>query len=99
MAKWADYLISAVRYNFQHTHIVDVKRHLDQDDSVARGNIIGRNIVADDLRKGLRYKTIYQDQNNKWAVGKDVRIITNTGFITTDPNSTTRDNLGDLPEF
>ena len=29
----------------------------------------------------------------------DVRLIENTGFITTDPNCTTRDNLGNLPEF
>jgi len=99
MAKWADYLISAVKYNFEHTHIVSVKRHLDRGDLVELGNIISRNIVVDDLKKGLTYKTIYRNQNNKWRIGEDVKIISNSGFITTDPNTTTRDNLGELPEF
>jgi hypothetical protein len=99
MVKWADYLISAVRYNFEHTHIVDVKRHLDQGNSIALGNIVGRIIVVDDLLKGLKYKTIFRGQDSKWKIGEDIRIIPNTGFITTDPNTTTRDNLGGLPEF
>lgn len=99
MAKWADYLISAVKYNFEHTRIIDVKRHLDRGETLERGNIVSRNIVANDLRKGLRYKTIHRSQDNKWEIGEDVRIISGTDFITTDPNSTTRDNLGELPEF
>ena len=99
MTKWADYLISAVKYNFEHTLIVDVKRHLDQGDAIARANIVNRNIVVDNLRKGLRYKTIYQSQNNKWKMGEEIRIIPNSGFITTDPNTTTRDNIGNIQEF
>jgi len=46
MDKWADYLISAVRYNPQHTHIVNVKRHLDTGEGVDTFNIIGRIIVV-----------------------------------------------------
>lgn len=34
MEKWADYLISEVRYNSQHTHIDQVKIHEDNGDSV-----------------------------------------------------------------
>ena len=99
MAKWADYLISAVRYNVQHTHVVTVRRHLDNGDSVANPNIVNRNIVANDLKIGKSYKTIYKNNQGKWKPGEDVRLIGNTGFITTDPNSITRDNLGNLPEF
>ena len=34
MAKWADYCISAVRYNAEHTHIVKVKVHIDSGDTI-----------------------------------------------------------------
>jgi len=65
MGRWADYLISAVGYNFEQTQIIDVKRHLDQGGAVARGNIVYRSIVLDDLRKGLKYKTIHKSQDGK----------------------------------
>ena len=99
MAKWADYLISAVQYNIQHTHIVKVYRHLDVGDNVANPNIINRMIVANDLNLGKTYKTIFKNNKDQWTQGEDVRLIGSTGFITTDPNCTTQDNLGNLPEF
>ncbi len=99
MDKWADYLISAVRYNPQHTHIVKVKRHLDTGEGVATFNIINKILVVKDLIDGKTYKTAYQENDGKWREGEDVRLVANTGFITTDPNTTTRDNLGNLPEF
>ena len=99
MVKWADYLISAVQYNIQHTHIVKVYRHLDAGDNVKNPNIVNRMIVTNDLDLGKTYKTIFKNNKGQWTQGEDVRLIGSTGFITTDPNCTTRDNLGNLPEF
>jgi len=99
MKKWADYLISAVQYNFQHTHIVKVYRHLDTGDNVVSLNIINRMIVVNDLNLRKTYKTIFKNNKDQWTQGEDVRLIGSTGFITTDPNCTTRDNLGNLSEF
>jgi len=99
MDKWADYLISAVRYNPQHTHIVKVKRHLDTGEGVVTFNIIDKILVVKDLIDDKTYKTAYQENDGKWRMGEDVRLVANTIFITTDPNTTTRDNLGNLPEF
>ena len=95
----ADYFISAVRYDFEHKRILNVKRHLEKGDFVARGNIINRNIIADDLKKGLKYQTIYRDKNNKWIIGNDILLNPKNGVITTDLNDTVADNLGNLPEF
>ena len=99
MAKWADYLISAVQYNIQRTQILNVQRHLDTGKGVASPNIVNRMIVANDLKSGKTYKTIFKNNQGQWKPGEDIRLIGTTGFITTDPNCTTRDNLGNLPEF
>ncbi len=37
MAKWADYLISAVQYNAAGAHIAKVMRHPDNGESVGTG--------------------------------------------------------------
>ena len=99
MAKPADYFISAVQYDFEHVRILNVKRHLDRGEFVARGNIVNRNIVYNDLKKGLKYQTIYRDENNKWMIGKDVLLDSKTGIISIDPENSSGDNLGSLPEF
>lgn len=99
MAKIADYFISAVQYDFEHVKILNVKRHLDRGEFVARGNIVNRNIIYDDLKKGLKYQTIRRDENNKWVIGKDILLNPKTGIITIDPKNSSSDNLGNLPEF
>ena len=38
MAKWADYAISAVRFNGAHTHIDRVRVHPDNGDSIGNGS-------------------------------------------------------------
>lgn len=99
MPKWADYLISEVQYDFKHMEIINVKRHLDTEDGIALPNIVHRNLIVDDLLDGKSYKTIFKTIEGKWVEGKDIQIIKSTGFITTDPNSKTRDYLENLPEF
>ena len=99
MAKLVDYFISAVQYDFEHTRILHVKRHLDKGEFVARGNIVNRSIIYDDLKKGLKYQTIHRGENNKWLIGKNVLINPKTGIISVDPKNTSVDNLGRLPEF
>ncbi len=99
MAKIADYFISAVQYDFDHVKILNVKRHLDRGEFVARGNIVNRKIIYDDLKKGLKYQTIRRDENNKWVIGKDILLNPKTGIISIDPKNSSSDNLGNLPEF
>ena len=96
MAKWADYLISAVRYNDDHTRIVQVKQHVDNDKTVGQGEIVSRQTVIDNIESGKTYMTIRGGKQ-----GEHVQIKTKGSekFITTNPNETTKDNLGELPEF
>jgi hypothetical protein len=99
MVPLTEYFISSVKYNFEHTQIISVTRHLYQSGNIARGNIVNRSIVLDDLRNGLKYKTIYRTPDGKWKIGKEIQIIPNTEFITTNPDVITKDDLGMLPEF
>ena len=101
MAKWADYCISSVRYNAEHTHIVKVKVHNDSGDTIGAATEWTRSEVVTAIGSDKTFVTITQTTDRKWNKGEDVRIITVNGmkYIRTDANSRASDNLGNLPEF
>jgi len=100
MVKWANFLISAVRYSSDHKYITELLQHEDQDDSVSEGVIVKRDDVAHAIKKGKRFKTIYNSVDN-WKIGDEIRTFMIDGdfFIRTDKNKVGRDNLGTLPEL
>lgn len=99
--KWADFLISAVRYNADHDYIDKVKTHEDEGDEVGSFYEEKRETVISNLKKGKTYMTILKNKEGKWNKGASVEIIrvNNKEFIRTDKNQTESDNLGELPEF
>jgi hypothetical protein len=100
MAKWADYGISAVQYNREHTHIVKVRLQPDNGDSMGAVTEWSRSQVVTSLEAGRSFVTILQN-GGQWKRGEDVRTVTINGskYIRTDSNSRAADNLGSLPEF
>lgn len=98
--KWADYLISAVRYNTAETHIGEVRVHEDDGDSVSAASIEKRSTVVSRLEAGYTFVTIIKGEG-KWKRGAKVDIITVNGtkYIRTDADATEEDNLGNLPRF
>jgi hypothetical protein len=102
-SKWADYLISAVRYNAAETHITVVRCHPDNGDSVGSASERARERVVALLDGGTTFMTIYQnpDDTTKWKKGAEVRVVTidGTKYIRTDADRIKADNLGDLPRF
>jgi hypothetical protein len=101
MTKWADYCISAVRYNSEHTHIVKVKVHVDSGDQIGSPTEWPRSEVVFAIENRKTFVTITRSSDGKWSKGEDVRIITVGGvkYLRTDANSKASDNLGNLPEF
>jgi hypothetical protein len=99
--KWADYLISAVRYNAQETHIDKVRAHPDNGESVGSGTAVERLTVVSRLDDGYTVVTIYKGSDDKWRRGATVRkvIIDGNSYIRTDADKTKADNLGNLPRF
>ena len=101
MAKWADYCISAVRYDDEKTHIVRVRVHVDNGDTIADAKEWTRQSVVSSLEDGKSFVTITKSSDGKWKKGEDVHIIEVKGkkYIRTDANKRESDNLGKLPEF
>jgi len=100
MAKWANFLISAVRYSPDHKFITELLQHDDLDDSVSDGIIVKREEVSDAIKKGKKYRTIYNSSDN-WKIGDEIRTYMLDGdfFLRADKNKVAHDNLGTLPEL
>jgi hypothetical protein len=100
MDKWADFCISAVRYDADETHIERVKVHEDLGDKIGGGKDTEREIVVANIDNGKTYVTI-RKKEGKWNKGEDVHIVTVKGkkYIRTDKNAVTKDNLENLPTY
>lgn len=101
MAKWAQYLISEVRYSPDHKRILQVKQHVDLDGEVGEGEIVDRDIVSSNIKKGITYMTIHNGSSTTWKKGDKVRGFRFDGdyYIRVDKNKVNLDNLGMLNEF
>lgn len=100
MAKWADYGISAVRYDSDDEYIDQVKVHKDNGDPIGAGETWSRKEVLSDMDDSKTFVTILKN-DDKWKKGEGVHIITVDGlrFLRTDANKKSKDNLENLPRF
>jgi hypothetical protein len=101
MAKWADYGISAVRYNTRHTHIDKVRVHPDDGDAIGSAKEQLRTDVIAAIKNDTTYVTIFKNSQSKWTKGQPVYVIKVHGeeYIKTVDNGKPEDNLENLPEF
>lgn len=101
MAKWADFVIAKVKYNRDHTQIMEVEVRADTGESISSDpRRMDRQEVVSAIQRGTTFVTAYI-RDGKWQKGEDVRVVTIHGerFIRTDNNSLKADNLGALPEY
>jgi hypothetical protein len=103
MAKWADYLITAVRYNAAETHIDKVQVRQDLGDKVST-NVVEqtRQTVVANIKAKTTYATAtLSKETGNWVKGAAVEIVVVNAveYIRTDANKTAKDNLGELPRF
>ena len=103
MAKWADWLILRVRYNAEHTHIVQVEVAEDSDTSHGPKQVWTRQQVIQTIQAGKVVYTAPPSPKDPTKVVKGAKVevvqIGSDLFIKTVPDYTKRDNLGSLPEF
>ena len=100
MVKWADYCITAVRYDVHRTHIAMVRARKDLGSKLGQEVEMSRSSVIALIDGGDAFVTAKKVEG-KWMKGADVIVVTIGGvrYIKTEPNNTEVDNLGNLPEF
>lgn len=100
MPKWADYGVFRVKYNREHSAIVEVEVRPDLGDKFGDAQKATRQEVVSAIDRGVTFVTVYfrDGQNRK---GEDIRAVSIQGvkYLRTDNNSTRADNLGSLPEY
>ena len=101
MAKWADYCIFEVHFNWQHTHIDGVRAFPDNGESLGAQVEFRREQVIALIRQGKKFITIFKKADGNWIQGQLVFIITIRGveYIKTVSDNTEKDNLDKLPEY
>ena len=77
--KWADYLISAVRYNAAGTHIDKVRVHEDKGEKIGSPGIWERSAVVTSLEANYTFMTITKSSEGAWQSGAKVGIVTVRG--------------------
>jgi len=99
MKKWADYLISKVRYDYENL-ISTAIWHQDTDLEITLGEHIDRSTTASDIKNGLFYITIYNGKNS-WKKGHKIQTFSIGGipYLCINENKVKLDYLGDLPEL
>lgn len=101
MTQHIDRFIAEVRYGQEHAYIVQVRGYANNNGSVgANYSQLRQNVIAD-IKKGIKYETIFRNSEGKWQHGMLVTIVTINGteFIKTKNDGIKRDNLDNLPEF
>ena len=101
MAKWADYLVSAVRFDVHGNHIDWLRVHVDNGDTVGPGNTYSRPDVVAAIKRGVTFMTITAGSGGTWNQGQRIYVVPIGGseFLETYADSTRLDNLDNLPRF
>jgi hypothetical protein len=95
----ADFCITAVRYNEDYSHIDFVRVHEEKEKVIGYDRTVPRAFVADLIRlKKASFQTRLKTPEGDWKFGAEVHLIEGE-YLTTNKNSTKRDNLESLPEF
>lgn len=100
MEKWADYLVSAVRYDYSQSYIVQARLHIDNGKTIGNAFAWNRGQIVSAIEQGYSFITIYLREGT-WNRGEDVHtvIVRGVTYIRTDSNYRAADNLGNLPTF
>ena len=103
MAKWADYVITRVRFNAAGTHIDEVEAADDGEDGIGTKRSEKRATVIANLKAKRTYVTAPPSKTETGKITKGapvgIVVVNGTEYIRTDANKTARDNLDNLPTY
>lgn len=94
-----DYCITRVRYDADRKHLTYVEVSENLPKAFGTKYAVPRGFVADLIRmEKATFATWVKNEEGGYSKGANVHVIEEV-YLTTDRNSTKRDNLGSLPEF
>jgi hypothetical protein len=101
MTKWADYVVTGVKYSAGDLHVQSVEVREHEGNKLVRPRAMTRPEVVDLLAKGKTFVTAtLNKEKNTWSQGAPLQIIkVETRFIKTKADKTEKDNLESLPPF
>ena len=102
MKKWANFLISAVRYEEELSKkiITHCKVHSDNGDTIGEGTTWTKEEVLEALNSGNTFLTIHKGGNRKWKKGNRFNVIkVEKVYLRTDSENIAEDYVIDLTEF
>lgn len=94
-----DYYVSAVEYNSDNTHIAKLRVHEVGADGQFKPTVdMTRPQVVDLIAKKKTFATMTKGADGKWKMGAKLEVIqVTTDYLKTKRDSSTRDNLENLP--
>ena len=102
MNKWADFLISAIRYENElfKNSIAYLKVHPDYGTEIGAGSTWTKEEVINAMYNGKTFYTILKEKTGQWKKGSLVALITRNGkSVITDSEITDLDYLTNLQEL
>ena len=101
MTKWADYLISGVRFDVEKNHVEYLEVREDLETRISSPSITPRIVVVQNIEKGTSYLTIFKTavDPNSYVKGQEVRLlkIGAQKYLRSDGEQTAKDGLDNLP--
>jgi len=74
MEKWADYLVSKVKWDNSNNRIVSFYVHIDNVDNVGVGVERSRNWIIQKMEYNYTFYTIQKNVKGKWNKGSNIRL-------------------------
>jgi hypothetical protein len=97
--KLADFCITEVSYSADNQHIELVRVREEMPTTIGIARTVPRAFVADLIRlEKATFITRIKNLEGSFSKGAQVHVIEKI-YLTTDPNSKKKDNLGSLPRF
>ena len=99
MAKWADFVVSAIKKGSGLANISHVQVHEDLENGFGPAILLEKYQLSSKIQKGISFLTVYKKNENEWITGELIRTYVKDGeaHIRTDDNKVDGDNLGYLP--
>ncbi len=101
MAKWVDYVTTAVRSDGTYDQIIKVKVVENIGETLHLPSEMTRQTVNSNIDEGRTFVTTQKNKEGKWNIGvKVIKVQINSFYyIKTVSNYSEKDNLREFPEF